>query len=529
MKQIMHGLEALEKLKIGANKLSNAVKITLGPKGRNVALDRKYTTPLITNDGVTIAKEISLECPFENMGANIIKEATVRANSEAGDGTTTACILSSAIVTEGFKAISSGYSPMLIRKGIEKATAEAVKILSELSKPVTSDEEIVQVASVSAGDKTIGKLIGDATKKVGTDGIITIEESSTSETFISLSQGYEYERGLASPYMATDTSKMQSILENPLIMIVNKKISSITEILPVLEQVMQTGKQLLIVADDIDPEVLGTLVVNRVNGTLPVTFTKAPAFAEKRRQMLLDMCLLTGANLVSDDTGLKAQNATLSDLGSAKTVIVTTEKTTIIEGCGNADKISAHVQSLKELLEHEKDDYKKDEIKSRISKLTSSAAIIHAGAASEVECKELKLRIEDALFATKAASSEGIVAGGGTTLLHISNLLTDFPETLESEEEKIGAKILLEAIKYPIKQIAENAGADAGKIVYVIESKNQFEFGYDALSDEFVNMFEAGIIDPAKVTRTALENASSVASTLLTTSVLVTDKENSEK
>ncbi len=529
MKKIIHGIEALEKLKNGANKLADAVKITLGPRGRNVALDKKFVAPLITNDGVTIAKEISLECPFENMGASIIKEATIKANTQAGDGTTTACILASAIVNEGYKAISAGHNPLLLRRGIEKATTEIVKCLHDLSKPVSNPEEIIQVASVSAGNEEIGKIIGEAIDKVGIDGIITIEESNTSETYITHSQGYEYERGFASPYMATDTGKMQSILESPLVLVANKKISSINELLPILEQVLPTGKQLLIVADDIDQEALGTLVVNRLNAGLPITLTKSPYFADKRKQALQDICVLTGANLVSDETGLLFQNITLSDLGTAKTIIVTSEKTTIIDGAASNDNLENHIKVIKEQIENEKDDYKKDTLLTRLSKLTNGAAIIHAGAKSEIECKELKMRIEDALFASKSAAQEGIIPGGGTTLLYISNLLADMPETLDLKEEQVGAKIVLDAIKYPIKQIAENSGVDAGKIMYIVASANEFAYGYDALKESFCNMFDAGIVDPTKVTRSAIENASSVSATLLTTSVLVTDddKKNS--
>ena len=528
MKQILTGLSALEKLKNGAKKLTDCVCVTLGPKGKNAALDRKYTTPLITNDGVTIAKEIVLDCPFENMGASIVKEATVRANTFAGDGTTTACVLTNAIVSEGFKAVSSGYNPMLVRVGIEKATSEAIKLLKELSKPIESADEIIQVASVSSSSKTIGQIIGNAIEIVGNDGIITIEESSTSETYITHSQGFEFERGLASPYMATDTAKMQAVLNTPLVLVVNKKINTINELLPLLEQVIPTGRQLLIIADDIDSEVLGTLVVNKVNGTLSITVTKAPYFAEKRRQALIDICLLTGATLVSDDAGLSLQNTTLNHLGSAKTIIISQDKTTIIEGAGDIDKLENHITTLKQQLASETDDYKIETLKSRVAKLTSGVAVIHAGAPSEVACNELKLRIEDALAATKAATSEGIVAGGGTTLLHISSMLDEFPETLDSEEERIGAKILIEAIKYPIRQIATNSGVDAGKIIHVIQSTNNSKIGYNALTNEFVDMFESGIIDPTKVTRTALENASSVAGTMLTTSVLVVESNNKE-
>jgi len=525
MKKILTGLEALEKLKIGSQKLCDCVSITLGPKGKNVALNRKYTTPLVTNDGVTIAKEVELEDHFENMGVNIIKEASVRANNNAGDGTTTACLLANAIVQEGFKSISAGYNPIFIRQGIEKATNECVKLLRELSKPISNEQEMKQVASVSAGNINIGEIIGEAINEVGTDGIITIEESSTSETYITKSQGYEYDRGLASPYMATDTTKMQAVLENPYILIVNKKISSINELLPILEQLMQTGKQLLIIADDIENEVLGTLVVNKINGNLPVTFTKAPAFAERRRLMLEDICALTGAKMVSDNMGLLLQNINLEDLGSARQVIISSEKTTIIEGNGSKERLNNYIEMLKKQIQNENEDYKKELLKTRLGKLTCGVAVIHAGAKSEVECKELKLRIEDALSATKAAAEEGIVAGGGVTLLYLSTLLSDFPETLQNDDEKIGAKILLTAIKEPIKQIAINSGVEPGKIMHEIETRHQANYGYNATNGDFIDMFEAGIIDPVKVTRSALENASSVASTLLTTSALITEIE----
>ena len=366
MKQIITDLAALEKLKNGSNKLCNCVKVTLGPKGTNAALYRKYISPLITNDGVTIAKDVELDDPFENMGASIIKEATIRANDQTGDGTTTACLLANAIVSEGFKSVSSGYNPILLRVGIEKATKEAVKRLKELSKPITNTREMIQIASVSSASSKIGLLIGETIADVGPDGIITLEESSTSETFITKSQGYEYDKGLASPYMVTDTNKMQAVLNQPLILVVNKKISTINEILPILEQVMPTGKQLLIIADDIENDVLGTLVINKVNGNLPITLTKAPAFAEKRNQMLMDICILTGATLVSDHTGLNLKNTTLSHLGTAKTVIVNSDKTTIIEGNGNKDELLLHIESLKQQREMENDEYKKNNLQDRI-------------------------------------------------------------------------------------------------------------------------------------------------------------------
>lgn len=528
MSKILDGLEALEKLKNGAEKLCDCVKITLGPKGRNAALDKKYTTPLITNDGVTIAKEITLDCPFENMGANIIKEASVRANDQAGDGTTTACILANSIIKEGYKNISAGANPILIRRGIEKTTKKVIEELKLLSKPIENQNEIIQVATISSGSETIGKIIGEAIEKVGKDGIITIEESSTSQTYISHTNGYEYERGFASPYMVTNTAKMQAELNNPLILVVNKKISSLNELIPILEQVIQTGRQLLIIADDIENEPLASLVLNRVNGNLPVTLTKAPAFAEKRKQILEDICSLTGATLVSDDLGTSLQTITIDNLGSAKNVIITKDKTTIIDGNGKPETLEKLKSTIKEQLTLETDLYYKDQMQTRLAKLSNGVAIIHAGASSEIEVKELKLRIEDALSATKSASEEGIVSGGGSTLLYLSNKLKDFPSTLYYHEEEIGAKILLSALKEPIRQIAINAGENAGEIEYLVSSKNDYTFGFDAINREYKNLIQSGIIDPTKVTRCALKNASSVASTLLTTSVLITEDKNKE-
>ena len=529
MKQIITGLEALEKLKIGAEKLSACVGSTLGPRGKNVALDRKFTTPLITNDGVSIAREISLPCPFENMGVTITREASIRANDQAGDGTTTACILASSIIGEGYKNIAAGANPILLRKGIEKTCKEATKTLKELSKPISNPNEIVQVASISAGDEEIGKIIGLALDKVGVKGIITIEDSSTSETYVTHSTGYEYDKGLASPYMVTDTTKMHAVLENPYILVVNKKISTMAELLPILEQVLRTGKHLLIIADEIENEPLSALVVNRINGNLPVTVAKAPAFAEKRKQMLSDICTLTGSTLISDEIGTSLHSITLEDLGTAKSVIITNDKTTIIEGKGNAKLIENLAEDLETQIKNTKDNYEKENLKTRLAKLTSGVAVICAGAKSEVECNELKLRIEDALSATRAAIEEGIVPGGGSCLLYISNQLSDFPTTLETIEEQIGANILLEAMKVPIKQIANNSGVDAGKILHIISNQNNFSYGYDALSGSFGDMYEKGIIDPTKVARVALENASSVASTLLTTTVLVTDTPEQNK
>jgi len=526
MKQIITGLDALKKLTDGAEKLNNCVKITLGPKGRNAALDNKYTTPLITNDGVTIAKDITLECPFENMGASLIKEASIRANDQAGDGTTTACVIACNIMKEGFKNISAGSNPILIRKGIDKAKNAVIEELKRLSKPIENMDEIIQVATISSGDENIGTIIGEAFQKVGKDGIITIEESSTSETYISHNSGYEYERGFASPYMITDANKMQANLSNPYILVTDKKITSINELVPLLEQILSSGRQLLIIADDIENEVLASLVLNKVNANLPVFLTKAPAFAEKRKQTLEDICTITGATLISNELGKHLNSLSLDDLGSAKSIIITKDKTTIIEGCGDKHMVSDLVSKLQNQLSMQTDDYYKDLYKTRIAKLTNGVAIVHAGAPSEIECKELKLRIEDAVSATKSASEEGIVPGGGSTLLFISNKLKNFPETLANTDEKIGAKILLKAITKPIDQIAINSGANPGEVTHITLSKNCFSFGFDALNGEYKDLLENGIIDPTKVTRCALENAASVASTMLTTSCLVTDNKN---
>lgn len=529
MSKILNGLEALEKLKNGAIKLSNCVKSTLGPKGKNTAIDKKYTTPLITNDGVTIAREIELDCPFENMGASIVKESAVRSNDQAGDGTTTACILTSAIIEEGFKNISAGANPILIRKGIEKTTKAVVEELKKLSKPIENQNEIIQVATISSGSETIGKIIGDAIEMVGTNGIITIEESNTSQTYITRNNGYEYDRGFASPYMITNPTKMQAELINPLILVVNKKINTLNELIPILEQVIQTGKHLLIIADDIDNEPLASLVLNRVNGNLPITLTKAPAFADKRKQILEDICTLTGSVLVSDELGTTLSNISLSDLGSAKSVIITKDKTTIIDGNGSQEKLNELKETIKEQLKNEVDSYTKDTLQTRLAKLSNGVAIINAGASSELEIKELKLRIEDALSATKSASEEGIVPGGGSTLLYISNKLKDFPKSLSFEEEQIGAKILLSALRSPIRQVAINSGYNPGEVEHIVSSKDDYTFGFDALNGEYKNLLESGIIDPTKVTRCALENSASVAATLLTTNTLITEeKENKE-
>ncbi|MFA6860711.1 MAG: chaperonin GroEL [Clostridia bacterium] len=522
-KQIKYGDEARRALEKGVNILANTVKITLGPKGRNVVLDKKYGVPLITNDGVTIAKEISLKDPFENMGAELIKEVSVKTNDVAGDGTTTAAVLAQAIIREGIKNFAAGANPIILKGGIEKATECVVGELLKISKPIESSKAISQIASVSAGDPKVGELIAKAFEKVGKDGVITAEESKTMKTELSVVEGMQFDRGYLSAYMCTNTEKMIAELDYPLILLVDKKISSITELVPLLEQVMKSGQKLLIIAEDIEGEALATLVLNKLRGTFSCVAVRSPGFGDRRKAMMEDIAILTGATIFSDETGVLLKDATFTDLGSCRSLRVDKDSTTIIEGKGDSEKIASRVSSIKTQLNASTNDYEKEKFAERLSKLSGGVAVIHVGAATEVEMKEKKLRIEDAIAATKAASIEGVVPGGGTALLKTIPALKELIKSLFGDE-KTGALIVLKAIEEPIRQIAYNSGIDGGVVVATILAKaGEINFGFDALKNEYVDMVKEGIIDPTMVTRCALQNASSVASTLLTTECLITD------
>lgn len=524
-KQIKFGEEARAALEKGINTLVDAVKITLGPKGKNVVLDRKYGLPLITNDGVTIAKEIELSDPFENMGAELIKEVSVRTNDVAGDGTTTAAVLAQAIIREGMKHFSSGANPVILKKGIAKAIDTVVAELINISIPVNSSKEIAQVASISAGDTSIGELIAKAMEKVGNDGVITIEEGKTMQTELSVVHGLQFDRGYLSPYMCSNTEKMICELDKPYILITDKKISSIQDLLPILEQIVKTGERLLIIADDVEGEALATLVLNRIRAGLNVVAVKAPSFGDKRKAMLEDIAVLTGAQVISEELGMDLKQIDMTYLGKAKTVTIDKETTTIVEGFGDKEKLSDRISSIRAQLENETSEYEKEKLQNRLASLSGGVAVIKVGSATEVEMKEKKLRIEDALSATKAASKEGVVPGGGVALLKTIPALEKVIETLIGDE-RIGAEIVRKAIEEPIKQIAQNAGKDSGVIIEEIYRHfGEKNYGYDALNDKFVDLISAGIIDPTKVTKSALINAGSVAGTLLTTEVLVTEIE----
>jgi chaperonin GroEL len=521
-KQIKHGEEARQALEAGVDTLANTVKITLGPKGRNVVLDKKYGAPLITNDGVTIAKEIELPDPFENMGAQLIKEVSVRTNDVAGDGTTTACLLAQAIIHEGMRNLAAGANPIILKRGMQSATAVVVEELKKISKPVDPKVGAYQVASISAGDELVGKLISEAITKVGNDGVITVEESKTMETTLSVVEGLQFDRGYASPYMVTNTDKMEAVLDNPVILITDKKISTIQEILPVLEQVIQGGLKLLIIAEDVEGEALTTLVLNKLRGTFNCVAVKAPGFGDRRDAMLEDIAIATGGTVITDKLGLELKDTKLNQLGRAKQVKITKENTIIVEGQGNPKDIKARQIAIKAQAQETTSDYDREKLMERLAKLANGVAVVNVGAATEIEMKEKKLRIEDALAATRAAVEEGIVPGGGVALLNTIPALKKFIETL-SGDEKTGAEILLKAIQMPIRQIAANAGVDGGVIVNKIIETNKPGFGYDALRDEYCDLVAKGIIDPTKVTRSALQNAVSVASTILTTESVVAD------
>lgn len=522
-KQFKYGEEARRSLEKGVDTLADAVKITLGPKGRNVVLDKKFGAPLITNDGVTIAKEIELEDAFENMGAQLVKEVSVKTNDVAGDGTTTAALLAQTIIREGMKNIAAGANPMVLKKGIAKATEYTVEELKKISKPIESKTAIAQVASVSAGDEEIGTLLSDAFEKVGKDGVITIDESKTMKTELSVVEGMQFDRGYASPYMMTNPDKMDAVLEDPLILITDKKISVFQDLLPVLEQVVKSGRGLFIIAEEVEGEALTALVLNKLKGAIKCVAVKAPGYGDRRKAMLEDIAILTGATVISSDLGYEIKDATLDMLGSAKMVQVDKDNTTIVDGAGDPALIKQRVAAIQHQIAESTSDYDKEKLQERLAKLSGGVAVVRVGAATEIEMKERKLRIEDALAATRAAVEEGIVPGGGIALLSISDKVTAYANTF-SGDEKTGALIIAKALTAPIKQIAENAGVDGGVIVDNVLRAKKANFGYDALKNEFCDMVEKGILDPTKVTRSALQNAASVSSTLLTTEVIVADK-----
>ena len=521
-KQIQYGEQARRSLEKGVNALADTVKITLGPKGRNVVLDKKYGAPLITNDGVTIAKEIELEDPFENMGAQLVKEVSTKTNDVAGDGTTTATLLAQAIIREGLRNLAAGANPMVLKKGIEAATEAAVAGLREQSQPVTGKQSIAQVAAISAADDTIGKLISDAMETVGNDGVITVEESKTMTTGMTTTEGMQFDRGYASAYMVTDTDKMEAVLDNPLILITDKKISNIQELLPLLEQVVQSGKKLLIIAEDVEGEALSTLVLNKLRGTFTCVAVKAPGFGDRRKEMLRDIAILTGGQVITEELGLELKTATMDMLGQATQVKVDKDNTTIVGGAGSKEEIDARVASIRSQIADTTSDYDREKLQERLAKLAGGVAVIQVGAATEVEMKERKLRIEDALAATRAAVEEGIVPGGGIALLNVipkvQALLSNY-----AGDAKTGVQIILRALEEPIRQIAANAGIDGSVIVENIKNAKKPGYGFDALKGEYVDMIERGIIDPTKVTRSALQNAASVAAMVLTTESLVAD------
>ena len=521
-KQIKYGEEARRALESGVSQLADTVKITLGPKGRNVILEKKYGSPIVINDGVSIAKEIELKDPFENMGAQIIKEASTKTNDVVGDGTTTAAVLAQAIIVEGNKNLAAGANPIILRKGIDKAVAVCVDKLKAISKPVVGKQSVAQVASISAGDTTIGELISDAMEKVGNDGVITVEESKTMKTELNIVEGMQFDRGYASPYMVTDTDKMIAELDTPYILITDKKIGSIQEILPLLQQVAKTGDKLLIIADDVEGEALTTLILNKLRGAFVCVAVKAPGFGDRRKAMLEDIAVLTGGQVITEELGLDLKTADISMLGRAKNVKVDKDNTIIVEGAGNPAAIAARVQQIRNQLADTTSDYDKEKLQERLAKLAGGVAQISVGAATEVEMKERKLRIEDALNATRAAVEEGIVAGGGVALLSAIPEVDALVATL-SGDEKTGAMIVRKALEAPIKQIAENAGVNGGVIVAKVLAEKSLNYGYDALTDTYGDMIEKGILDPTKVTRSALQNAASVAGTLLTTESIVCD------
>ena len=520
-KEIKYGSEARAALGAGVDKLANTVRVTIGPKGRNVVLDKSYGAPLITNDGVTIAKDIELEDAFENMGAQLVKEVATKTNDVAGDGTTTATVLAQAMVNAGMKNLAAGANPIILRKGMKKATDCAVEAIAHMSEKVTGKDQIAKVASISAGDEEVGQMVADAMEKVSNDGVITIEESKTMKTELDLVEGMQFDRGYISAYMATDMDKMEANLDNPYILITDKKISNIQEILPVLEQIVQSGAKLLIIAEDVEGEALTTLIVNKLRGTFNVVAVKAPGYGDRRKEMLKDIAILTGGQVISEELGLELKDTTMDMLGRAKSVKVQKENTVIVDGEGAKEDIEARVAQIRAQLEETTSDFDKEKLQERLAKLAGGVAVIRVGAATETEMKEAKLRMEDALNATRAAVEEGVISGGGSAYIHASKKVAELAATL-SGDEKTGAEIILKALEAPLYHIAHNAGLEGAVIINKVR-ESEVGTGYDALNDEYVNMIDAGILDPAKVTRSALQNATSVASTLLTTESVVAD------
>ena len=518
-KEIKYGSEARAALERGVNQLADTVKVTLGPKGRNVVLDKSFGAPLITNDGVTIAKEIELEDGFENMGAQLIREVAAKTNDVAGDGTTTATVLAQAMVHEGMKNLEAGANPIVLRKGMKKATDKAVEAIREMSSKVNGKEQIARVAAVSSGDDEVGQMVADAMEKVSNDGVITIEESKTMQTELDLVEGMQFDRGYISAYMATDMEKMEAVLDDPYILITDKKISNIQEILPVLEQIVQSGARLLIIAEDIEGEALTTLIVNKLRGTFNVVAVKAPGYGDRRKEMLQDIAILTGGQVISEELGFDLKETTMDQLGRAKSVKVQKENTVIVDGCGDKNAIADRVGQIKKAIEETTSDFDREKLQERLAKLAGGVAVIRVGAATETEMKEAKLRMEDALNATRAAVEEGIIGGGGSAYIHVSKKVKEFAETLEGDE-KTGATIILKALEAPLAQIAKNAGLEGAVIVNKVR-ESEVGTGFDAYNETYVDMVEKGILDPAKVTRSALQNATSVASTLLTTESVV--------
>ena len=518
-KEIKYGIEARKALEEGVNKLANTVRVTIGPKGRNVVLDKSYGAPLITNDGVTIAKDIELEDAFENMGAQLVKEVAAKTNDVAGDGTTTATVLAQAMINEGMKNLAAGANPIVLRKGMKKATDCAVDAIAHMSEKVTGKDQIAKVAAISAGDEEVGQMVADAMEKVSNDGVITIEESKTMKTELDLVEGMQFDRGYISAYMATDMDKMEAVLDNPYILITDKKISNIQEILPVLEQIVQSGAKLLIIAEDVEGEALTTLIVNKLRGTFNVVAVKAPGYGDRRKEMLRDIAILTGGQVISEELGLELKDTTMDMLGRAKSVKVQKENTVIVDGEGAKEDIAARVAQIKAQLEETTSEFDKEKLQERLAKLAGGVAVIRVGAATETEMKEAKLRMEDALNATRAAVEEGVVSGGGSAYIHASKKVAELVNTL-SGDEKIGAQIILKALEAPLFHIAYNAGLEGAVIINKVR-ESEVGTGFDAYKEEYVNMIDAGILDPAKVTRSALQNATSVASTLLTTESVV--------
>ncbi len=522
-KEIKFGEDARRALERGINALADTVKVTMGPKGRNVVLDKKFGAPLVTNDGVTIAKDIELDDAFENMGAQLVKEVATKTNDVAGDGTTTATLLAQAIIREGMKNVAAGANPMIMRKGIAKATEAAIEAVKAAAQPVAGSADIARVATISSGSETVGQLIADAMDKVSADGVITVEESKTAETYLETVEGMQFDRGYISPYMCTDTEKMEAVIDDANILITDKKISNIQEILPLLEQIVQNGKKLVIIAEDIEGEALATLLVNKLRGTFVCVGVKAPGFGDRRKEMLKDIAILTGGQVISDELGMDLKETTIAQLGHARQVKIQKENTIIVDGAGNASEIKARIGQIRSQIEITTSDFDREKLQERLAKLSGGVAVIKVGAATEVEMKEQKLRIEDALNATRAAVEEGIVSGGGTIFVNTISAVEKLLPKVDGDE-KTGVKIIAKALEEPVKQIAANAGVDGSVVLEKVKSSRRSGYGYDALNDKYTDMIKAGIVDPAKVTRSALENAASIASMVLTTESLVTDK-----